>query len=93
MSIAIIIATHGVAAEQLLKTTEMLIGEQEDVAYIDFVPGENAETIMGKYQALVEGPLSHCDQVLFWWICGEEAHSTPQTDSKMENRVWMLLRV
>lgn len=65
MSIAIIIATHGVAAEQLLKTTEMLIGEQEDVAYIDFVPGENAETIMGKYQALVEGPLSHCDQVLF----------------------------
>ncbi|WP_150540262.1 PTS mannose transporter subunit IIAB [Actinobacillus vicugnae] len=65
MSIAIIIATHGVAAEQLLKTTEMLIGEQSDVAYIDFVPGENAETIMGKYQALVEGELSHCDQVLF----------------------------
>lgn len=65
MSIAIIIATHGVAAEQLLKTTEMLIGEQSDVAYIDFVPGENAETIMGKYQTLVEGELSHCDQVLF----------------------------
>lgn len=65
MSIAIIVATHGVAAEQLLKTTEMLIGEQEDVAYIDFVPGENAETIMGKYQSLVDGPLSHCDQVLF----------------------------
>ncbi len=65
MSIAIIIATHGVAAEQLLKTTEMLIGEQDDVAYIDFVPGENAETIMGKYQALVEGKLAHCEQVLF----------------------------
>lgn len=65
MSIAIIIATHGVAAEQLLKTTEMLIGEQSDVAYIDFVPGENAETIMGKYQALVEGQSAHCDQVLF----------------------------
>ncbi|EIJ67705.1 PTS mannose transporter subunit IIAB [Pasteurella bettyae] len=65
MTIAIIIATHGVAAEQLLKTTEMLIGEQEDIAYIDFVPGENAETIMAKYQALLEGQLSHCDQVLF----------------------------
>ncbi len=65
MSIAIIIATHGVAAKELLGTTEMLIGEQENVAYIDFVPGENAETIMGKYQALVEGPLSQCDQVLF----------------------------
>lgn len=65
MSIAIIIATHGVAAEQLLKTTEMLIGEQSDVAYIDFVPGENAETIMGKYQEKLAGELSHCDQVLF----------------------------
>ena len=65
MSIAIIIATHGIAAEQLLKTTEMLIGEQSDVAYIDFVPGENAETIMGKYQAKLANELAHCDEVLF----------------------------
>ncbi|MDU8924003.1 PTS mannose transporter subunit IIAB [Pasteurellaceae bacterium LIM206] len=65
MTIAIIIATHGVAAEQLLKTTEMLIGEQENVATIDFVPGENAETIMGKYQEKLSTSLSHCDQVLF----------------------------
>ncbi|VEB26963.1 phosphotransferase system enzyme II,mannose-specific, factor IIAB [Actinobacillus lignieresii] len=65
MSIAIIIATHGIAAEQLLKTTEMLIGEQSNVAYIDFVPGENAETIMGKYQAKLANELAHCDEVLF----------------------------
>ncbi|QGM80183.1 PTS mannose transporter subunit IIAB [Otariodibacter oris] len=65
MSIAIIIATHGVAAEQLLKTTEMLIGEQENVAFIDFVPGENAETIIGKYQDKLATDLAHCDQVLF----------------------------
>ncbi|MBF0750675.1 MULTISPECIES: PTS mannose transporter subunit IIAB [unclassified Pasteurella] len=65
MSIAIIIATHGVAAEQLLRTTEMLIGEQENVAFIDFVPGENAETIMGKYQQKLSTDLAHCDQVLF----------------------------
>ncbi|AHG87183.1 PTS system mannose-specific EIIAB component [Bibersteinia trehalosi USDA-ARS-USMARC-190] len=65
MSIAIIIATHGVAAEQLLKTTEMLIGEQSDVAYIDFVAGENAETIMGKYQEKLSTELAHCDEVLF----------------------------
>lgn len=65
MTIAIIIATHGVAAEQLLKTTEMLIGEQENVATIDFVPGENAETIMGKYQEKLSTSLSHCEQVLF----------------------------
>ncbi|OOF45037.1 PTS mannose transporter subunit IIAB [Rodentibacter trehalosifermentans] len=65
MSIAIIIATHGVAAEQLLRTTEMLIGEQNDVAFIDFVPGENAETIMGKYQQKLATDLAHCEQVLF----------------------------
>lgn len=65
MTIAIIIATHGVAAEQLLKTTEMLIGEQENVATIDFVPGENAETIMRKYQEKLSTTLAHCDHVLF----------------------------
>ncbi|HHR6028495.1 TPA: PTS mannose transporter subunit IIAB [Providencia alcalifaciens] len=49
MSIAIMIGTHGVAAEQLLRTTEMLIGEQENVSFIDFVPGENADTLFDKY--------------------------------------------
>ncbi|KEA52948.1 PTS mannose transporter subunit IIAB [Mangrovibacter sp. MFB070] len=51
MTIAIVIGTHGWAAEQLLKTAEMLLGEQENVGWIDFVPGENAETIIEKYQA------------------------------------------
>lgn len=65
MSIAIIIATHGIAAEQLLRTTEMLIGEQDNVAYIDFVPGENAETIMAKYQQKLSHELADCSHVLF----------------------------
>ncbi|ELW9534947.1 PTS mannose transporter subunit IIAB [Enterobacter roggenkampii] len=51
MSIAIVIGTHGWAAEQLLKTAEMLLGEQENVGWIDFVPGENAETLIEKYNA------------------------------------------
>ncbi|MDU2770769.1 MAG: PTS mannose transporter subunit IIAB, partial [Enterobacter sp.] len=37
--------------EQLLKTAEMLLGEQENVGWIDFVPGENAETLIEKYNA------------------------------------------
>ena len=49
MTIAIVIGTHGWAAEQLLKTAEMLLGEQENVGWIDFVPGENAETLIEKY--------------------------------------------
>ncbi|AHW93882.1 PTS mannose transporter subunit IIAB [Enterobacter asburiae] len=51
MTIAIVIGTHGWAAEQLLKTAEMLLGEQENVGWIDFVPGENAETLIEKYKA------------------------------------------
>lgn len=55
MSIAIIIGTHGAAAEQLLKTAEMILGEQSNVAYIDFVPGENAETLIEKYDGKLTG--------------------------------------
>ncbi|EMF5211517.1 PTS mannose transporter subunit IIAB [Enterobacter roggenkampii] len=51
MTIAIVIGTHGWAAEQLLKTAEMLLGEQENVGWIDFVPGENAETLIEKFNA------------------------------------------
>ncbi|WP_437613235.1 PTS mannose transporter subunit IIAB [Erwinia sp. V71] len=51
MTIAIVIGTHGWAAEQLLKTAEMLLGEQQNVGWIEFVPGENAETIIEKYNA------------------------------------------
>lgn len=51
MTIAIMIGTHGWAAEQLLKTAEMLLGDQQNVGWIEFVPGENAETLIEKYQA------------------------------------------
>ncbi|MBS0847110.1 PTS mannose transporter subunit IIAB [Citrobacter sp. JGM124] len=54
MTIAIVIGTHGFAAEQLLKTAEMLLGEQENVGWIDFVPGENADTLIVKYNAQLE---------------------------------------
>ena len=67
MTIAIVIGTHGWAAEQLLKTAEMLLGEQENVGWIDFVPGENAETLIEKYNA----QLACC----FSLIHGEAARS------------------
>ncbi|MFM2480827.1 PTS mannose transporter subunit IIAB [Celerinatantimonas sp. YJH-8] len=50
MSIAIIIGTHGAAAEPLLRNAEMLIGEQENVSFIEFRPGENADTLVEKYK-------------------------------------------
>lgn len=64
MSISIIIGTHGTAAEQLLKTAEMLLGEQHNVGYIDFVPGENAETLIEKYQKCLSN-LDTDDGIIF----------------------------
>ncbi|MFT8210124.1 MAG: PTS mannose transporter subunit IIAB [Symbiopectobacterium sp.] len=54
MSIAIMLCAHGSTAGPLLKTAEMILGEQSNVAWIDFVPGENAETLIEKYQAKLE---------------------------------------
>lgn len=54
MSIAVIIGTHGKAAEQLLRTAEMILGDQENVSWVDFVPGENAETLEKKYNELLK---------------------------------------
>ncbi|WP_219620969.1 mannose/fructose/sorbose PTS transporter subunit IIA [Bacillus sp. V3-13] len=49
MTTAIIIGTHGASAEQLLRSTEMIIGPQENVTFIDFVPGENTDTLITKF--------------------------------------------
>ncbi|PHM53120.1 PTS system N-acetylgalactosamine-specific transporter subunit IIB [Xenorhabdus hominickii] len=59
------IGTHGAAAEQLLHTAEMLIGEQENVSYIDFIPGENADTLFDKYNRKLES-LDTTQGVLFF---------------------------
>lgn len=48
MTVAIVIGTHGASAEQLLCSTEMIIGEQSNVGFIDFMPGENADTLVDK---------------------------------------------
>ncbi|EMG26968.1 mannose/fructose/sorbose PTS transporter subunit IIA [Listeria fleischmannii] len=49
MPVGIIIGTHGESARELLKSTEMIIGKQENVEYITFVPGENTDTLITKY--------------------------------------------
>ena len=75
MTIAIVIGTHGWAAEQLLKTAEMLLGEQDNVGWIDFVPGENAETLIENTLLSLRSwiPAKAC---CFSWIHGAAARST-----------------
>ncbi|MBC1459186.1 mannose/fructose/sorbose PTS transporter subunit IIA [Listeria newyorkensis] len=48
MPVGIIIGTHGESARELLKSTEMIIGKQDNVEFITFVPGENTDTLIQK---------------------------------------------
>ncbi|WP_159715309.1 PTS mannose transporter subunit IIAB [Blochmannia endosymbiont of Camponotus nipponensis] len=50
MTIAIILGAHGSVCEQLLKTTEMIVGQQKNVAWVDLLPEENTEILIKKYQ-------------------------------------------
>lgn len=49
MNIAIIISTHGKSSKEILKTTEMILGPQDNVITIDFLPNENTEILFKKY--------------------------------------------
>lgn len=54
MSVVFIVATHGLTAKPLLETCEMLVGKQEKVHTVEFVPGENADTLVEKYKAIMQ---------------------------------------
>ncbi|AKC60600.1 PTS mannose transporter subunit IIAB [Blochmannia endosymbiont of Camponotus (Colobopsis) obliquus] len=64
MSIAVIISTHGSTAENLLKTTEMILGTQDNVSWVNFLPEDNAEILKKKFIKNLEN-LSTTIGVLF----------------------------
>lgn len=48
MTVAVLITTHGHAAEALRKTAEMIVGKQQNLVCLEFVPGENGEVLLEK---------------------------------------------
>lgn len=64
MSIAVLMTTHGQAANELRKTAEMIIGEQENLTCLDFVPGENGDVLADKMRQALQG-LETAKGVLF----------------------------
>jgi len=62
--IAIVIGTHGKFSEEILKSAEMILGEQENIATITFLPGEGADDLMKKYEDTIKS-LQCEDGVLF----------------------------
>lgn len=64
MKTAIIIATHGAAAEPLLNTTQMIVGQQDNVRTVTFLPGENVDTLVTKFGHILQ-TLDQKDGVIF----------------------------
>jgi PTS system mannose-specific IIA component len=62
--ISIIIGTHGMFSEEILKSTEMIFGSQENIASVAFKTGEGVEGLIEKYNNLIE-KLDCTDGVLF----------------------------
>ncbi|MBK4775431.1 PTS mannose transporter subunit IIAB [Candidatus Pantoea edessiphila] len=50
MTVAILVGMHGCAAEQLIKTAEMILGNQDNIEFVEFIVGENTEILVEKYK-------------------------------------------
>lgn len=61
---AIIIGTHGMFSEELLKSSEMIFGTQENVGSITFKTGEGIDNLAYRYNELIK-ELDCKDGVLF----------------------------
>ena len=62
--ISVIISTHGMFSEEILKSAEMIFGNQENVGTVTFKPGEGVDNLIEKYNKLIN-ELDCTDGVLF----------------------------
>ena len=60
----IIVGTHGHFSEELLKSCEMICGEQKNVRTVTLVPGEGPDDVVKKYEKAI-GELDCTEGVLF----------------------------
>lgn len=63
MSLGVIIATHGLSSVELLKSAEMITGQQANVETITFIEGQGLEEL-GKSYSEALSKLNGCTNVL-----------------------------
>ncbi|AGK99172.1 PTS sugar transporter subunit IIA [Clostridium pasteurianum] len=51
---AIIIGTHGKFSQEILRSSEMIFGKQENVSAVTFEPGEGPDDLVKKYEKELE---------------------------------------
>lgn len=59
-----ILAAHGRYAQEVLGSANMVYGEIKGLGTVTFLPGENVETLKGKYQEILSG-FDPDEEVLF----------------------------
>lgn len=62
--VGVIIGTHGKFSEEIFKSTEMVFGRLENVAYVTFEPGESVDGLVEKYKAAL-ATLDSTEGVIF----------------------------
>lgn len=62
--IGIIVGTHGKFSKEIVKSAEMIFGEQENVKYVTFEPGESPDDLVEKYKNEMK-ELNYDDGLLF----------------------------
>lgn len=91
MPVGIIIGTHGEAARELLKSTEMIIGKQDNVEFITFVPGENTDTLITKYKEKLD-KLDTSEGVIFMVDLFGGSPYNASSQMPFQKTIWMLSR-
>lgn len=62
--VAIIVGTHGEFSREIVKSSEMIFGKQENIQYVTFNPGESADDLINKYESIMR-ELNYKDGLLF----------------------------
>ncbi|MGO5138948.1 PTS sugar transporter subunit IIA [Clostridium butyricum] len=62
--IGVVVGTHGMFSEEIVKSSEMIFGKQENVSSVTFKPGEGVEHLVDKYKKAIE-KLDCTDGILF----------------------------
>ncbi|WP_313630342.1 PTS sugar transporter subunit IIA [Enterococcus devriesei] len=54
MGKALVLVSHGLFCEELKKSTEMIMGPQENIHTVGLLPSESAEDFRAKFEATIE---------------------------------------
>lgn len=62
--IALIVSTHGRFSEELVRSSEMIFGKQENIKFVTFEPGESVDDLIEKYKNAIKS-MDYKDGLLF----------------------------